>query len=314
MFKKGNNFSTIIFFILPLMYVPSYYQSNPISFTLSPRVGESIDQYERSYFGLFPKIISYDSARAFQINEKSFSINIYRSLEKDTTIDLNQSEFSSLQKYIDGYETISSNYSEGYFPNYDDAFIRLVQRKIIHPEKIDYNAEPNEFVIKQMNGKKLVSKIFFATDSNLILGSPDLKLNNPLFELLAYYVDIKNIDTIKYESSSGIKSIVYPFLITTGAVAAAIFIAGDPPHQSREGTDYKEYFSIIGTASITAGFISAFIGGIIHAIYSASHTYSIHGNIDQYKKYLANIKNDSMYPDKAPPEIFHVLQNRKGKN
>lgn len=83
-------------------------QSEEKIIDICPRVGNTIDRYEKDYFGLFPKIDDFDSAQVFMSADTHLYFRIHRfGFQKpDTLFPIKNFEFVSFGKFITEYEEV----------------------------------------------------------------------------------------------------------------------------------------------------------------------------------------------------------------
>lgn len=253
-------------------------------------MGEVVDQNERQYFGLFPTIEGFVSAKAsvkpnhrieFVINRAVSGVN------SDTAFSISSTVVENLVIYIEDFESY----------RYDEKEVNWNLLEGIAVAAPAIESKLNEDIrvsIRTLGGAQLDGKLLYVEDSSLILLQSSDKYNwrnVPLFKRSVHFSNIDNI-FIECEGYVG-EGLGYGALI--GAVTAGILIGLNPPTNDYQALAY------IGGGIITAG--TALIGSAIGAIIGIDAYHDIQGNFDSYHDMLPRLKETAIFSSFPPPEI-----------
>lgn len=270
-------------------------------YTISPRLGEIIDQKEREYFGLFPTIDGFVSATAFLEPDRQVKFSIVKAehgVTTDTTFIIRPTVISYLVTYIDNYETtrdgthrVSWDFLEGLA-----ASSPVIENKV---------GKGIETTIMTLGGEQLHGKLLYADDSSLMLWQSSQEFNWQRVPASAKAVPPSEVNIIVLERSGNF----WPgigFGALTAAVLAATYglvISGgeDLTKSTRLGPSHLE---ILGILTLFCGGVGAVIGGSVGAILNIDSHYTINGSMEEYLDALPHLKANAIFSSSPPPELI----------
>ncbi len=133
-------------------------QRNQLSFTLSNRVGDTIEPHEREYFKLFAFYEHFDGARFTKTSASTYNITV----EADGKIDvytLPQERVDALRQYIDNFEARYTGQQPHQWEH-----IGSLARAITVPYGI-----PGRYKLTLINGQKVEGKLAYADESGIFI-------------------------------------------------------------------------------------------------------------------------------------------------
>lgn len=166
---------------------------------LSPRVGKSISQESRNYFGLFPYVKNYVKSELFKDNNRRYLS--FTTIDTIFNINISDYIFNSLSTIIENYEDIIAKGSKTKFKFNSDSLLNYIKVKTI------YRTNPNIISVTKTDGTEL-SGYLMNYDTLLIVLAVDsiFSRSNKSFTTL-YYNEIKTIKEAKYPEIYGNKLI-----------------------------------------------------------------------------------------------------------
>jgi hypothetical protein len=141
-------------------------------FSISPRVGDTVDVQESTYFGLFAGHSNFQQAVLFQYNDSDKVFARIKSLSKDTIVSFTQIFAKKIGDYIDSFE-----YHIAYSDPGTDSASWLNQREIrgIISPTLHHSLYAKTVSIVLRDGKGITGSIAHITESEIIL-YPALKM------------------------------------------------------------------------------------------------------------------------------------------
>ncbi len=270
---------------------------------ISPRIGMELDRIERDYFGLFPSISGFVSAKASARTDGGMRMDIYRKDSAgagDTIIILNQLLRESLRQYVEGYEAMNRILGSSYeLIDLPPLFGLLAKKGIVgmHPLPM---REPVEITIRRSDGKRFQGILCYADSSCIVIAHPDslFSWNNPHALLLTPVAAIAEL-THPQKGKFG-RDFGKAFLVG--------FIAGSTVVQSmgsshNSGTDYPPA-GLSAIMGVLCGLASGVVGSALLRGSMAQTTVSIGGAATTYLKYYPLLREQCLYRQVFPPEIL----------
>lgn len=266
---------------------------------LSPRVGNEIDRIEKEYFGLFPTINGFVSAKAVSKSEQFTTLTIttlFEGRRKDTSLLIDAGTISKLAKYFDSYETVrikenTVNWS---------VFKGIAAES---PAINDPFHEPMETTIESLDGTSISGTLLWAEDSSLVLWKSEEPYNWRTLAQNASPVRVEQIKHIRLERQGG---------FTSGAKIGAY--AGIAVYCVGLGVNYDDIktgrwetitTTIFGGAIITA--CSAVAGGIIGSIIQQDFHADVNGSMENYLPLVDTLSKSSVIESYPPPELVRLI-------
>lgn len=266
-------------------------------YSISPRLGEIIDQSERQYFNLFPGITNFISAKATERADHQVDITITRSENgnlADTTITISSTLAGNLADYVGSFESA-----------------RLTQRKVYWeilgglawsgPALESKITEGYEATIETRIGEKLRGKLLWADDSLLVLWQSGGIFNWQAVQYSSKIIrfgDIENI-TIETESKFGTGFAIGAPIggLAFGAFAVALSNA----FSSHINVGAVILVAIIGGAG------TGLVGGLIGAILSNNIHRTIEGSVEKYYGALPVLTEHAVFSAYPPPDLLRRI-------
>jgi hypothetical protein len=268
-------------------------------YELSPRLGEEIDQAEREYFGLFPAVEGFLSAKAVP-RADSVDFVITRTGKADTTVSTDSTTAKNLVRFIENFEKVRSRGS-GENWNLNEVNLEYLNGLAASSTALETEmGEGVEITIETPNGVRLTGKLLLAQDSSLVLWGSNNPYNWRSMRKSGKVVPVSDINTItlksagesNFDSGAGYGAIIGTL---AGALTGVVIESG---WTSSEGS---------GIAIVSLGIVGAISGTLFGAIIGASTNEDIRGELggsaDAYRESLPVLRENAVFPDLPPPEL-----------
>lgn len=265
--------------------------SSSAQYVLSPRIGEVIDKFEREYFGLFPEIQEFVSAKAILLADHGVEFIITQSemgTTMDTTVFADSLLVRNLVKFIEDFESVRQS----------DKVVNWKRLKGIATNSPVIESEMGEgtqTTVVLHSGEQIQGKLLYAGDSSIVLrqelGKGSKFWNAILHPLKAVqYYDVSTITFTRKGSFAG--GAAYGMLI---GAAASIYLL----YATQSGF-YPITLITIPVGAIVSG---ALIGGLIGSN-QVSETYlQVDKNLDEYNAVLPSLRENAVFHAFPPPEL-----------
>lgn len=252
-------------------------------YVLSPRVEDEIDSAERDYFGLFPSIAGFLSARGSEVVPGGVSFSIRRTPGmglSDTAVYIGGDTLAALKDYLEQYEFLF-----GY--DYQPAMIHLIMSHV-RPGYIQGDVHP--VAVETREGRRITGRMLFCSDSMVVLwrnGSGPYhwrRLDDP--DTLAI-LHVSQIEWMRQDSPSWIG---IAGSLAGGAAAGLGFSQMD---QTRTA---EHYLAGIAVGALGLGLTTADADDI-----------HIGGNPEALSLQRPRVGRHAMFPDQRPPELARLI-------
>ena len=276
-------------------------QENPAPCALCPRVGEEIDRNERRYFGLFPAVNNFVSAKTFIRADSGFEIAIIRQNPVGTetsivTVDAERAR--ELGSFIDDFEMVARREKE---PRWD---LLLSLARIPIPS----HAGNVEAIITTKGGEKQAGTLLYATDSLLVLWQTSSPYNWRNLNKFGRIFKATSIQNVLFEREGHFGAgLGYGLLIGVGTGALIGLASGD----NEEGGFFRFNAgekALIG--GVVLGVPATIIGGIAGALQGIDDDFAVGGDKDKYKAIVPTLREDANFSYLPSPEIAAFLSQR----
>jgi hypothetical protein len=243
------------------------------------RTGPTIDAYERLYFGLFPDIPIFDSARVALEQDSSLTFIITRRSEADTTVRITPAQATQLRTVLDAYEHTGLRDVDARPKGEAATRASLVRENIMLPRTpladddthilvtvpataMDPDAAPHDMLALRLIGRhdSMVIALPRLTDSTgrVHYGAPAA-------------IPIRELHAFRHAHTSPFATGFYPTWAISSAAMTAVFLS--LPFSSNTGThdDYLPHNPVY--AMLYVGMLAApigIIGGIVARIASGN--------------------------------------------
>lgn len=266
---------------------------------LSPRVGNDIDRIEKEYFGLFPTINGFVSAKAVSKTEQFTTLTIttlFEGRRKDTSLLIDAGTIAKLAKYFESYETVRMKENTVNW----SVFKGIAAES---PAINDPFHEPMETTIESLDGTSITGTLLWAEDSSLVLWKSEEPYNWRTLAQNAGPVCVEQMKHIRLERQGGFTSGA-----KIGAYAGiALYIVG-------LGLNYEDIKIrnlenvagyMFGGAILTA--CSAVAGGIIGSIIQQDFHADVNGSMENYLPLVDTLSKSSVIESYPPPELVRLI-------
>ncbi|MCX6148217.1 MAG: hypothetical protein NTW25_13365 [Candidatus Kapabacteria bacterium] len=278
--------------IILLLFEIIIINTSNAQYSISPRLGAEIDKSEKEYFGLFPNIKNFTSAKANVLADNKVEINITRTVKgivTDTTFIVSTKLANNLASYIEGFEQcrnkerqVNWNALEGLATN-----VPALESDINEGIELDIVTNTNE---------KIHGKLLFASDSTAVIVQNATKYNWSNFSQNVKLVKVQNMNYIKIERTGSFwQGVGFGALIGGGGWTAGSIAGG-----ALKGS-YGGLIVMVGAIFFTAA--GTVIGGVVGAILDIDTDHSVDGQINEFKDFLPYLKNNSTFSNYPPPEL-----------
>ena len=266
---------------------------------LTPRVGNEIDRVEKEYFGLFPMINGFVSAKATPQSEQitAFTItSLFEGRRKDTSMLVDARSMDKLSKYIDSYETVRMKENTVNW----SVFKEIAAES---PAINDPFHEPMETTIEGLDGTSISGTLLWTEDSSLVLWKSAEPYSWRTIAQNASPVRVEQIKHIRVERQGG---------FTTGAKIGAY--AGIAVYLVGLGVNYDDIEIrslenvagyLFGGAILTA--CSAVAGGIVGSVIQQDVHVDINGSVENYLPHVDSLSKSSVIESYPPPELVRLI-------
>ncbi|MEP7233782.1 MAG: hypothetical protein ABI778_00670 [Ignavibacteriota bacterium] len=267
-------------------------------YSLSARVGEVIDQYEREYFYLFPQVSGFTSAKTVLRGERTVDIIISRklgALDTILTYSISKVLADHLGILIDGFESVRQAKATVNW----DLLGSLAWNGPATASRI--NDGGNVSIVKH-GGEEVSGKLMWADDSLVILWQSSDDFNWRVADrstTVIRYSDIESISTTgegKFWSGFGV-----------GALIGGVGVGGFSAIYSNavSGTIKPEVvLGFTGVGALAVGLIGALFEGVI----GNSIEMRVDGNPSKYfYNVLPILRKKQVFPDYPPPELTRQI-------
>lgn len=105
-FKRAAFWLLRLLLLLAAPQLRAQSADEPAAYVLSERVGAALDAEERAYFGFFPRLDGFESARIHAPNDTTIAFAVARQGRPDTTIMASREAAEALGRYVDHYERL----------------------------------------------------------------------------------------------------------------------------------------------------------------------------------------------------------------
>lgn len=261
------------------------------SFVLSARVGHSIDLYERDYFGLFPDVKGFTSAKIIGLPDSHKGFLIRKRIiggETDTLITLSDDAEKEIRDYVEDYESV--------FQGKKKIRTDLIGSLYRVPEKTWNNGL--EMTVTEPSGKQITGIGLAVADSFLVLWQNKSPYDWRKFDSSAVIIPVSKISNIQVIKEG---KILWGLLIGSGTGAIIGFISGDDPQKNE-----NEMFSFRFDAEEKAMLLAipfGLLGGGAGAISGIDDRYDIFQNSGRYKTISQQLKKATVFQYLLPPEL-----------
>ncbi len=250
-------------------------------FSISPRLGAEIDKSEKEYFGLFPSIKNFTSAKTKVLADKKVEIIISRKDKEtvtDTTFNISSQLANNLASYIEGFEQCRNKERTVNWLALEGLAERVIALDYVSPE-----IEEKNFILK--NGKLIKGKIIYLSDSLIVIWKGDDKYNWLNLSKSAEQLKVSEINFVKVESNGSLWQGAQYGALAFG-VPALVFLNNSKI-----------------TNSIIFATFGAVIGGIVGAVIDIASNNKIGAktiNYIDFNTYIKDYLGIFKYP---PPEL-----------
>jgi hypothetical protein len=279
------------FIILSLLIIITI-NSTKAQYAISPRLGAEIDKSEKEYFGLFPKIKNFTSAKTIVQTDNKVEIIITRTAKgivTDTTFKISTKLANNLASYIEGFEQCRNKERQ---VNWN-----AIEGLAIYTPALESDIkEGTELDVVTNNGEKIHGKLLYASDSTIVLVQSSTKYNWSNFSQNAKLVKVQNMNYIKIERTGSFwQGVGFGALIGGGGWTAGSIAGG------ALNDHYGSLIVVIGAIFFTA--VGTVIGGVVGAILDIDTDHSVGGQVSEFKDFLPYLKNNSTFSNYPPPEL-----------
>lgn len=139
----------------------------PAPYVLTERIGPTIDPAERAYFGLFPGVHDFASARA-EASEGEVRVVIERAAHADSVVTMAPSTATAVGRFIETFEQFEAAF---YNPNWQIVSV-YVRSDVTTP----YTGRRNEIAVEVAGGRH-VGHPFYVSDSLILLAPTDVSFD-----------------------------------------------------------------------------------------------------------------------------------------
>jgi hypothetical protein len=282
---------TLVLLLFCLMFV-SVASAQDTAYVLSNRVGNTIDQSEREYFGLFPAVKGFDSAKFFELPQGQVRLVISRRTDEgmnDSTRILNEDVVTELRVFIENFEEVIHGKKQ----------IRwYLLTNLVHVSFFT-SKEGVEMAVTTRRGRQYGGILLSATDSLLVLWQSTDPYDWRAADSLVKTARLSEIGQIIVKEGGGFWSGVGYGALIGGGTGVILGLAS--------GSDKGGWIQLSAgakalIAGVGLGIPSAIIGGISGAIKGTEETFDVKGNADAYKKLLPALKEKAVLSSQ-PPEL-----------
>jgi len=264
-------------------------------YSLSPRVGGVIDQSERQYFGLFPTVDGFVSAKASVKPDHQIEFVINRAMSgvnSDTAFSISSTVVENLVNYIEDFELVRGDK-------------KSVNWTILEGLAASGHALENEIgdgletIIETKVSGQFHGKLLYADDSSLVLWQSSEGFNWRNVQLLARVVLFSDVDNVTIEREGHFGSGLGWGALIGGIAGTPFVIVGANTHSGTAGPVAEGYY-LIGLSLPVAG---GLIGGTIGAIQGIDSYREVGGSFEEYLNILPLLKEDAVFSSYPPPEL-----------
>jgi hypothetical protein len=277
----------LFWFIASLIAATSALCQVPV--VLHPRVGETIDIAERSYFGLFPSISSFCEARTYAAENGDMQIFITQHIDSGETrreYTIVADRVVALRNYLGNYETLVDNRIP---------VNPLIENLVLLP--LPEPGKSKKVDIETISGEKIAGRLFCVGTGGLALEETREPYD---WRHTDHYVTLsdREISSIHLRGTSLWKTALLGMGIGAGSGALIGYTSAD-----EDGWFGPEFEA---AAMGVMGFLA---GGMVGAILSAanpSETFAINGDPARYSAYQESLSGRARY-SLPPPELTRKL-------
>jgi lipoprotein signal peptidase len=301
-----------IIFVLSIILVFIQDSSAQIdsSSIISARLGNEIDKYERTYFGLFPSITNFVRAKISAGDQGSVQITIERevhSVIRDSAITLDKIDVYFLKDYVEHFEIISMNASESDRVALTFKYKRLIGKGVMELRLISLS-DPTEIIVTRSDRLRCEGVLLYADHQCVVLVKKKNIFawnNSSAFAV----IPVSEISTITYPHRGNIidgfgKGFLIGFILSSFG-----FQSYGNSHNS--GDEYIPGGAIL-LASSLVGLCGGWLGGIVSSVSSFTPVV-IAGLGINYDQHLEALKKFCLYQNEIPPEIKNKIKSELRK-
>lgn len=267
---------------------------------LTPRVGNDIDMDEKSYFGLFPSVKGFVSAKATsRANDSTyFTIrSLYHGVVADTTVIVETRTVEKLSKYIEEFESVRNGDNEVKW----SMFKGLAQESSVIGH--DFH-DALGATVTTLDGRSIYGKLFWAEDSTLVLWKSDEPYNWRTVGSDANVIPVNSISTISLDKRFRIRKgpgTIYGGL--AGLAMSAVYLVFNYSDYSH--SEAKTFSTVMLVPSFIAA--TAIIGGTIEYLLQPNFQATIDGKEEKYLPILPTLTKASTIDSYPPPELVRLI-------
>ena len=264
-----------------------------------PRVGASIDAYERAYFGLFPDDTRFREARVRSTGSNTFELIVSQdSSERDQrSIAITGREWQLLSHYLIAYENEIS------WPEY----LPLVQKGILRQHVTQPHPE-EEVTVVMKGGMSLNARLLSLIDGTLCLTTSGDRNSISGRDTLMQSIPLRSIVVILHTYSRGaLRNAILGFL----AGYAVAFLLMRTTDEYASGSEFG-VFRLSFEAALLAPAVPAAALAAIAGTSMSTRTDSICVSAcgDERTDAISRIRSLCAFPYYPPPEILRSVQER----
>ena len=263
-------------------------------YSLSPRLGEIIDQDERRYFNLFPTVEKFTSAKASIRADHHVDITITRPSEHDTTFTISETLAENLAIFIEGFESVRSKKSAVSW----EILGGLAWSGAALESK---STKGNGAKIITRNGETFHGKLLYANDSLVVLWQSSDDFNWRTLEYSAKIIHFSDIEIITIERDSKFWTGFAIGAPIGGLTLAGLAAALSAALSGNVHADFVAYALLVGGAG------AGLLGGLTAAVLSNDIERELHGSYDKYRELLPDITERSVFSAYPPPEVQRLI-------
>jgi hypothetical protein len=266
-------------------------------FSISPRLGVEIDKSEKDYFGLFPSIKNYLSAKSKIITDNKVEIIITRTdrgVLSDTSLIISSKLANNLASYIEGFELVRNKEREINWK----ALEGLVKQSIV----LDYEVKVfPTIIVVDFSGKMIQGQLMNSNDTSIII-VPNAGLYNWTYSQNASKIKISNISSLIIEKKGG---------FWQGAKTGALIVGGTFAFISGifafSILDFSDAMLLVGGEAIAGGITGGLVGGVIGSLSNSTSQEHIKVQEKGQEDLLIYIKEHSAFSIFPPPELVKLV-------
>ncbi|MCX6148593.1 MAG: hypothetical protein NTW25_15270 [Candidatus Kapabacteria bacterium] len=285
------NFKNIVLIILLILLSAI---NTKAQFSISSRLGVEIDKSEKEYFGLFPSIKNYFSAKSKILTDNKVEIVITRNENgalSDTSLIISSKLANYLASYIEGFELFRNKEREVNWK----ALEGLAKQSIV----LDYEVKVfPTIIIVDFSGKMIQGQLMNSNDSSIII-VPNAGLYNWTYSQNAIKIKISYISSLIIEKKSGF----WQGAKTGALIGGGTFAFMSSIFASAITGSLSNSLLVVGGEAIAGGIIGGLVGGVIGSLTSSTSLESIKGQEDL----LMYLKEHSAFSIFPPPELVKLV-------